>query len=106
MAVAIMQEIMLLAAPLNATQVTSGGSNVDSGPWGQAGVPFGAPMIANQVCGLLFQCVCLFGLMISACSLSGLFSIPSHGRHLSTTKPITCWPGWPQYELTRPSTQT
>jgi hypothetical protein len=44
-----MQEIMQLAAPLNASQVTPGGSNVDSGPWGQAGVPFGAPMIANQV---------------------------------------------------------
>ena len=49
MAVSIMQEIMLLAAPLNATQVIPGGSNVDSGPWGAAGVPYGAPMIANQV---------------------------------------------------------
>ena len=44
-----MQQIMQLAEPLNATQVVAGGSNVDSGPWGQAGVPFGAPMIANQV---------------------------------------------------------
>jgi hypothetical protein len=44
-----MQQIMQLASPLNATQVVSGGSNVDSGPWGQAGVPFGAPMVANQV---------------------------------------------------------
>jgi hypothetical protein len=47
---------MLLAAPLNATQVVAGGSNVDSGPWGQAGVPYGAPFIANQViCGLDFE---------------------------------------------------
>ena len=44
-----MQQIMQLAEPLNATQVVAGGRNVDSGPWGQAGVPFGAPMIANQV---------------------------------------------------------
>ena len=64
-----MQQIMLLAEPLNATQVVAGrsaythskphpayatqvvagGSNVDSGPWGQAGVPYGAPMIANEV---------------------------------------------------------
>jgi hypothetical protein len=48
-AIAIMQQIMQLAQPLNATQVVAGGSNVDSGPWGQAGVPVGAPMIANQV---------------------------------------------------------
>ena len=47
---------MLLAAPLNATQVVAGGSNVDSGPWGQAGVPYGAPLIANQVmCRLDFE---------------------------------------------------
>jgi hypothetical protein len=34
-AFSIMQEIMQLASPLNASQVITGGSNVDSGPWGR-----------------------------------------------------------------------
>ena len=38
-AVAIMQQIMALAAPLNASRVVGGGGNADSGPWGSAGVP-------------------------------------------------------------------
>jgi carboxypeptidase Q len=46
-AVAIMQQIMALAAPLNASRVVGGGGNADSGPWGSAGVPFGAPFTTN-----------------------------------------------------------
>ncbi len=46
-AVATMQQIMALAAPLNASRVTGGGGNADSGPWGSAGVPYGAPFTTN-----------------------------------------------------------
>jgi hypothetical protein len=83
-ATSIMQEIMLLASALNATQVISGGSNVDSGPWGQAGVPYGAPMIANQVIIFQHQQLSLLRALRafigrSVMSCAGVFPVSSHG---------------------------
>jgi hypothetical protein len=80
---------MLLASALNASQVISGGSNVDSGPWGQAGVPYGAPMIANQVISnkmktspsfyIAYISSFFFCTLPNLISWPGLFPVSSHG---------------------------